>query len=168
MKPARKIAWNRRAKIMMQHTWLLVIAVMLLCSGIAGGLYYYTTLPTQLRIAVGPPNNEDTRVVQAIAAQLARDRTNIHLTTTVLPGGTRAAAAAIDKDEADLAVVRHDTGMPKDGKVVAILRKNVVAFIVPGVEEPKRPTPRKPKTRQRQTAKPRRQSRQSRNQEGTD
>ncbi len=135
MKPARKIAWNRRAKIMMQHTWLLVIAVVLLCAGVIGGLYYYNTLPTQLRIAVGPPNNEDTRVVQAIAAQLARDRTNIHLTTTVLPGGTRAAAAAIDKDEADLAVVRHDTGMPKDGRVVAILRKNVVAFIVPGVSE---------------------------------
>ncbi len=135
MKPARKIAWNRRAKIMMQHTWLIVIAVMLLCAGVIGGLYHYNTLPTQLRIAVGPPNSEDTRVVQAIAAQLARDRTNIHLTTTVLPGGTREAAAAIDKDEADLAVVRHDTGMPKDGKVVAILRKNVVAFIVPSVPE---------------------------------
>ena len=32
-------------------------------------------------------------------------------------------------------MVRHDTGMPKDGKVVAILRKNVVAFIVPSVPE---------------------------------
>jgi TRAP-type uncharacterized transport system substrate-binding protein len=135
MKPARKIAWNRRFKIMMQHTLLIVTTVALLCAGVIGGIYYYNTLPTQLRIAVGPPNSEDTRVVQAIAAQLARDRTNIHLTTTVLPGGTREAAAAIDKDTTDLAVVRHDTGMPKDGKVVAILRKNVVAFIVPSVPE---------------------------------
>ena len=53
-----------------------------------------------------------------------------------LDGGTRAAAAAIDKGEADLAVIRRDTGMPKEGQVVAILRKNVVVFIVPSAAEP--------------------------------
>jgi TRAP-type uncharacterized transport system substrate-binding protein len=147
MKPARKLAWSRRFKIMMQYTWLIVIAMVLLCVGVAGGLYYYSTLPTQLRIAVGPPNSEDTRVVQEIAAQLARDRTNIRLTTMVLPGGTREASAAIDNDMTDLAVVRHDTGMPKDGAVVAILRKNVVAFIVPSVPEAPKPAKGKAKTK---------------------
>jgi TRAP-type uncharacterized transport system substrate-binding protein len=147
MKRARRIARRRRIRIMMQHTWLIVIAVLLLCAGLVGAVYYYNTLPTQLRIAVGPPNNEDTRLVQAIAAQLARDRTNIHLTTIVLPGGTREAAAAIDNDTTDLAVVRHDTGMPKDGKVVAILRKNVVAFIVPSVAEAPKPAKGKAKTK---------------------
>jgi hypothetical protein len=32
-------------------------------------------------------------------------------------------------------VVRRDTGMPKNGQAIAILRKNVVVFIVPGAPE---------------------------------
>ena len=132
-----RIAWRRRLRLMMQHTWLIVIALVLLCAGVGGAIYHVSPQPpTHLRMAVGPPSGEDTRVVQAIAAQFARDRANIRLNTNVVAGGTREAAAAIDKGEADLAVVRRDTGMPKDGKVVAILRKNVVAFIVPSVPEP--------------------------------
>ena len=67
--------------------------------------------------------------------------------------GPAAAAEAIDKGEADLAVVRRDVAMPKDGQVVAILRKNVVAFIVPAHQpqpprRARRPRPRpRPRTR---------------------
>ena len=87
---------------------------------------------------MGPPNSEDTRVVQSIAAQLAREQFNIRLQTKVLDGGPPAAAAAIDNGQADLAVVRRDAGMPKNGQAVAILRKNVVVFIVPSAAEPPR------------------------------
>ena len=70
-------------------------------------------------------------MVQSIAAQLAREQANIRLQIKVLDGGPPAAAAAIDNGQADLAVVRRDAGMPKNGQAVAILRKNVVVFIVP-------------------------------------
>ena len=123
---------------MRQHTWLIVIAATLLCCCIGGIVYHYATMPEQLRIAVGPPNSEDTRVVQAIAAQF-RERGNIRLHITVMPGGAREAATTIDNNTADLAVIRRDTGMPKDGQVVAILRKNVVAFIVPSEPEAAKP-----------------------------
>jgi TRAP-type uncharacterized transport system substrate-binding protein len=121
---------------MMRHTWLIIVAATLLCAGVGGIAFYFATLPTYLRFAVGPPNSEDTQVVQAIATQLARDHADIRLRTTVLDGGTRAAATAIDKGDADLAVIRRDTGMPKEGQAVAILRKNVVVFIVPSAASP--------------------------------
>src|SRR4029078_8055077 len=88
-----------------------------------------------LTIAVGPPNSEDTRVVQSIGAQFAREQFNIRLQTKVV-AGPPSAAAAIDNGQADLAVVRRDSGMPKNGQAVAILRKNVVVFIVPSAAEP--------------------------------
>lgn len=134
---AHRDAWSRRFRIMMRHTYLIGIAGILLCAGIVAVAYHVATLPTELRIAVGPPNSEDTRVVKAIESQLARDHLNVRLHIVPVSNGTRGAAAAIDAGDADLAVVRHDTGLPKDGRVVAILRKNVVAFIVPSAEAAK-------------------------------
>jgi TRAP-type uncharacterized transport system substrate-binding protein len=116
---------------MLRHTWLMITLAVLLCGGLGAVGYLISTQPTELTIAVGPPNSEDTRVVQSIAAQLAREQFNIRLQTKVLDGGPPAAAAAIENGQADLAVVRRDSGMPKNGQAVAILRKNVVVFIVP-------------------------------------
>jgi TRAP-type uncharacterized transport system substrate-binding protein len=132
---APRDGWGRHFKIMMQHTSLVIVVIVLLCGGISAVAYHYAAQPTELKIAVGPPNSEDARIVQAIAAQFARDRLNIRLRVTVLPGPLEASGA-LDNGEADLAVVRRDTAMPKNGQAVAILRKNVVAFIVPSAAEP--------------------------------
>jgi TRAP-type uncharacterized transport system substrate-binding protein len=120
---------------MLRHTGLMVTLVVLLCGGVGAIAYHIATQPTELTIAVGPPNSEDTRVVQLIAAQLAREQFNIRLQTRIVDGGPPAASAAIENGQADLAVVRRDAGMPKNGQAVAILRKNVVVFIVPSAPE---------------------------------
>ena len=133
---ARPRGSGRRFKIMMQHTWLMMTVAILLCVGLGAVAYHVATQPTELTIAVGPPNSEDARVVQLLAAHLARDQSNIRLQTKIVDGGPPAAAAAIDSGQADLAVVRRDSGMPKNGQAVAILRKNVVVFIVPSAAEP--------------------------------
>ena len=130
---------SRRFRIMLRHTWLMIVAVALLCGGAGTVVYLVLNQPTELTIAVGPPNSEDTRVVQSIATQLSRDQSNVRLQIKILDGGPPDAAAAIDNGHADLAVVRRDTGMPKTGQAIAILRKNVVVFIVPSAAEaPKR------------------------------
>jgi hypothetical protein len=122
---------------MLRHTGLMVTLVVLLCGGVGAFAYLLSTQPTRTSPSPwGPPNSEDTRVVQSIATQLAREQFNIRLHTKVLDGGPPAAAAAIDNGQADLAVVRRDSGMPKNGQAVAILRKNVVVFIVPSAAEP--------------------------------
>ena len=141
----RKKGWGRRFKMMMRHTWLIATAGVLLCAGLGAVAFYFATLPTTLRIAVGPPNSEDLRVVQAITQQLARDRSSVRLRPIVKDGGTRETALAIDTGQADLAVVRRDIAMPRDGQVVAILRKNVAVLIIPApvAESKARPAARR-------------------------
>lgn len=140
MSPAsRRIAWATRIKMMMRHTWLIAAAAIMLCVGIGAIGYHLATQPTPLTIAVGPRDSDDARVVQALVPQFTRDRSSVLLRALIVDGGTRGAAAALDEGRADLAVVRHDTGIPKDGQAVAILRKNVAVFIVPSVPETETP-----------------------------
>lgn len=125
----------------MRQTWLLATTVLLLCAGISALVFYFSSLPTFYKIAVGPPNSDDLKVVTAIAQQLSRDRASVRLRVVVKEGGTRAASEAIDKREADMAIVRRDISMPTQGQVVAIFRKNLAVIVVPAVAavEPAKP-----------------------------
>jgi TRAP-type uncharacterized transport system substrate-binding protein len=155
---------GRRLRIMMSHTWLIVIATLLLVAGIGGVSYYFATLPTQLKIAVGPPGSEDERVVEEIALQMREDRPALRgiRLTLLRKENTTETAKALEKGEAHLAVVRRDISMPKDGQVVAILRKNVVALWAlppepkpepPKVEEKPKPVAKTAKARRAAAAK---------------
>ncbi len=117
--------------MLLRHVWLLAIASVLAVSGTAAVAYYVASQPTRLTIAVGPPDSDDVRAVEAIANQLKRERSNFRLRIIVKAGGPVDAAKAIDRGEADLAVVRRDLGLPKDGAAIAILRKNVVVLFAP-------------------------------------
>ncbi len=153
---ARPRGLSRRVKIMLRHTWLMIIAAALLCGGAGTVAYLLSNQPTELTIAVGPPNSEDTRVVQSIAAQLSREQANVRLQIKIVDGGPPDAAAAIDNGQADLAVVRRDAGMPKTGQAVAILRKNVVVFIVPSEPEPQSTPAKARRHRPKAASRPRR------------
>ncbi len=73
----------------------------------------------------------------AVDRRAARARAVQHpAAIKIVDGGPPDAATAIENGQADLAVVRRDSGMPKNGQAVAILRKNVVVFIVPSAAEP--------------------------------
>src|SRR5690349_5577495 len=113
---AARDGWGRHFRLMMQHTGLITIAFMLLCGGLAALGYRYSAQPTELKIAVGPPNSDDARIIQAFAAQFARDRLNTRSNVTVVPGGPLDAASALEKGQADLAVVRRDVALPKNGQ----------------------------------------------------
>src|SRR5258708_6331146 len=121
---------QRRLRIMLRQTWLITLGVLLLLGSLVGALLYIESQPTTLRIAVGPANGEDAKLVQAIAQQLTRDRASIRL-RTLLKDTTADSAAALDADKADLAVIRRDRGYPRQGLAIAVLRENVVVMIVP-------------------------------------
>jgi TRAP-type uncharacterized transport system substrate-binding protein len=131
-----------RIRLMLRHTWLVAIAGVLTLVGFAAGAIYFESQPTTLKVAVGPPNSEDVHVIQAVGQQLARDRAPIRL-RPIIKDGPPQSAAAIDAGEADLAVVRRDVAMPQAGQAVAILRHNLVVFVVPA--PPAAPAARKTK-----------------------
>jgi TRAP-type uncharacterized transport system substrate-binding protein len=129
-----KLDWARRLRMLLRHVWLMTIASVFLVSGTAAVAYYVASQPTRLKIAVGPPESDDVRAVEAITNQLKRERSHFRL-HMIVKAGPLDAAKAIDSGEVDLAVVRRDLGLPKDGAAIAILRRNVVVLFVPAAVE---------------------------------
>ena len=119
-----------RFRRMLRHTWLVVIAAILASIGLGAVAFHYANRPTTLIAAVGPPNSDDVRIIQAYAQHLARERAPVRLRIAVKDSVVESAAA-IDRGEADIAVVRRDRSMPQAGQAVAILRKNVVVLAAP-------------------------------------
>jgi TRAP transporter TAXI family solute receptor len=117
----------------MRRIWLgLVAGSFALAAVVAFALYQYSR-PTTLKVAVGPPKGEDARLMAAIAGQLGRGRAAIRL-RIVEKEGPAEAAAALDRGEVDLAVVRRDLAMSFTGLAVIVLRTSVVAILpLPGM-----------------------------------
>jgi TRAP-type uncharacterized transport system substrate-binding protein len=126
---------QQRLRSMLRQTWLITFGVILLLASIVGASLYFESQPTTLRIAVGPADGEDARLVQAIAQQLTRDRATIRL-RPIFKDDTVDSAAALDADQADLAIIRRDRSYPRQGLAIAVLRQNVVAMIVPATGSP--------------------------------
>lgn len=109
---------------------LILVAGMLALVGAGSGLYYFAMRPVLVRIAVGPPNSDDVKVVQLLTQAFARDHGSIRL-RPVLTDGAAASATALSDGKADIAIVRGDLDVPKNAQAVATLRKNVAVLWVP-------------------------------------
>src|SRR5918911_2604617 len=96
-----------RVRRMLRHTWLVAIGGLLAVLGLAAAAFYFASQPTILKVAVGPPNSEDVRVIQTIAQHFARERAAIRL-RPIIKDSPAQSAEALDSREADLAVVRRD------------------------------------------------------------
>ena len=96
----------------------------------AAGALYFALRPETLRMAVGPSNSDDQKLIQALAATFTRQRTAIRLAPIPTDGPTEILAL-LGADRTDLAVARADLDMPADAQSVAILRKNVVVLWSP-------------------------------------
>jgi TRAP-type uncharacterized transport system substrate-binding protein len=129
-----------RVRLMLRQTWLATVGGSLALVGLVALAFYLAAQPATLKVAVGPPNSEDVRVIQAVAQQLARDRAAIRL-RPVIKDGAAQSAAALDAGETELAVVRRDLVMPQTGQAIAILRRNHAVLIVPASPPPPAPTP---------------------------
>ena len=115
---------------------LLILAAGIFLFGIAAGALYLFLKPTTLRIAVGPPNSDDQKLVQTLAQIFARDRSSIRLTPITTEGSVESIALLV-AGKAELAVARGDLGVPPAAESVIILRKNVVVLWTPAGLPPK-------------------------------
>jgi TRAP transporter TAXI family solute receptor len=108
----------------------VILAAVLAAVAAVGGSAYYVMRPVTLRIAVGPPNSDDVKLVQSMAQIFARDRKYVRL-RPIVTDGTAASAASLGAGTSDLAIVRGDLDLPKDAQAVAIIRKNFAVLWVP-------------------------------------
>ena len=124
-----------RVRMFLRHTWLVTVLGTL---GLAAALwvaFYFTTEADHMRIAAGPV---DAKFVQALTNQIAKGRQDISL-QIVPTQGSRQTAQAISKGAADLAVLPSNLEDSVNWPVIAIVRQNVMALIVPppGAGKPK-------------------------------
>ena len=108
----------------------ITLAGILAVVGTLAGLYYFEMRPVILRIAVGPANSDDIKVVQALTQAFTHAHSHVRLRPMQTDGPTASAQALAD-GKADLAIIRGDLEVPKNAQAVATLRKNVAVLWVP-------------------------------------
>ena len=110
-------------------TFVTAAGILAIVGVLAAG-YYFATRPVSLRIAVGPANSDDVKVVQTLTQAFAQHRSYVRL-KPVQTDGAVASAEALAENKVDLAVIRGDLDVPKNAQAVATLRKNYVVLWVP-------------------------------------
>lgn len=137
-----------RVRMFLRHTWLVTVLGTAVIGGGVWAAFYFMTAPTTMRIAAGPLGSVDAKLVQVMAQQFAADRDKIRL-ELVATDGPKDSEQKITSGAADLAILPSTIGNSPDWPVVAILRQNVIALIVPAAATPppsakkEAPTPEK-------------------------
>jgi TRAP transporter TAXI family solute receptor len=108
----------------------VTLAGILAIIGAVAAAYYFAMSPVILRIAVGPANSDDIKVVQALTQAFTQAHSHIRLRPIQTDGATASAQALADS-KVDLAIIRGDLNVPKNAQAVATLRKNVAVLWVP-------------------------------------
>jgi TRAP transporter TAXI family solute receptor len=109
--------------------FITLAAVLAIVGAVAAG-FHLATQPEILRIAVGPANSDDIKVVQALTQAFSQAHSHVRL-HPVPTDGSVASAQALADEKVDLAIVRGDLDVPKNAQAVATLRKNLVVMWVP-------------------------------------
>src|SRR5690242_12995834 len=115
---------------MARRAVLVTLAGVLAIVGVLVGAYYYAERPVTLKIAVGPPNSDDVKVVQTLSQAFSQHRSYVRL-KPVQTDTAVASAEALAQGHVDLAIIRGDLDVPKNAQAVATLRKNFVVLWVP-------------------------------------
>jgi TRAP transporter TAXI family solute receptor len=111
-------------------TFVLIAGVLAIVGALAAG-YYFAVRPVTLRIAVGPANSDDVKVVQALTQAFNNQAHSQVRLRPIQTDGAVASAQTLGDGKADLAIIRGDLEVPKNAQAVATLRKNVVVLWVP-------------------------------------
>jgi TRAP-type uncharacterized transport system substrate-binding protein len=116
-----------RVRMFLRHTWLVAILGTILIGAMVWAGFYYAEERDHLRIAASPL---DTRFIRVISDQVTAEQRDLHL-ELVPTDSTQGAAEAMSKGQADLAILPSNLDDSLNWPVVAILRQNVMALIVP-------------------------------------
>jgi TRAP transporter TAXI family solute receptor len=118
----------------------VMLAGILAIIGTLAAAYYFATRPEILRIAVGPANSDDVKLVHALS-QGFRSHGYIRL-RLLQTDGSAESAQALANGKVDLAIIRGDLDVPKNAQAVATLRKNVAVLWVPPAAKGKKAGPK--------------------------
>mgnify|MGYP000851215983 CR=1 FL=1 len=122
---------SRPARPAKRKTAFVSLAALMAVLGVAAAAYYFAMRPVTLKVAVGPANSDDLKVVQTLAQAFNNQRNSQIRLRPVPTDGATASAQTLAEGKADLAIIRGDLDVPKNAQAVATLRKNVAVLWVP-------------------------------------
>jgi TRAP transporter TAXI family solute receptor len=128
--PAEKPAPPSPRSAKRRLTFITLAGALAIVGALAAG-YYFAMRPVTLRIAVGPANSDDLKVVQNLAQAFNNQRNSLVRLRPLQTDGAATSANLLGEGKADLAIIRGDLEVPKNAQAVATLRKNVVVLWVP-------------------------------------
>ncbi|MFE1598925.1 C4-dicarboxylate ABC transporter substrate-binding protein [Methylobacterium sp. ID0610] len=99
-------------------------------AGLAVAALYVGLTHAELRVTTGPPGSALHRLIATFATANARLHPRVRLVLVEEPS-LAANAEALEAGRVDLAVIRSDLSPPANGQTVAILRRDVVAVVLP-------------------------------------
>src|ERR1700712_4702601 len=134
--PAEKPASASPRPAKQRMTFVMLAGVLAIVGALAAG-YYFAMRPVTLRIAVGPANSDDLKVVQALTQAFNNQQHSQGRLRPIPTDGAAASANLLGEGKADLAIIRGDLDVPKNAQAVATLRKNVVVLWVPSAQKTK-------------------------------
>ena len=84
----------------------------------------------ELKLAVAETSSEDRQAATALIGLFSAEHPRLRIKTVLAPDRL-GTAAALDRGETQLALVRADAA-PQDGQTLVITRRDAVVFVVPG------------------------------------
>ena len=118
---------RNRVRLFLRHSWLVTILGAIVMIGIVWAGFYFAEKAERLRLAAGPL---DGKFVQGLSDQIGKGHHLFYL-RPVPTADPQATAEAMRNGRADLAVLPSPAVDAIDWPVVAILRQNVMALVVP-------------------------------------
>jgi TRAP-type uncharacterized transport system substrate-binding protein len=108
---------------------LLIAAAFLIIALLLLGLYLWSPRAT-LRITTGPTGGIAQRFISAFVSVTTKLHPNIRF-ETVPVADLEASSTAMEDGRVDIALVRSDVKPPVNGQTLVILRRDVVAIVLP-------------------------------------
>ena len=109
---------------------LVVVAAVLVMSGMAGAAWVHLSRPAVLKVAVGPAGFADAELMAAFSRILSAKKSSVQLKVEHTAGPSEAVGKLIN-GEAQLAVMRGDGPTSDRIRAVAILHTDPVVIVVP-------------------------------------
>jgi TRAP-type uncharacterized transport system substrate-binding protein len=121
---------RNRIRLFLRNTWLVTVLGTVILVGVVWLAFYLISEDTVMKVAAGPAGSVDVRLVEFLEKKFAHDGDGMKLALVTTSGPVQSAQAMADHS-ADLAILPADAGASADWPVVAIVRQNVMTFIVP-------------------------------------
>src|ERR1019366_8862252 len=108
----------------------LLLAGAILVAVCAAGILYVWSPKATLRITTGPAGGIAQRFISAFIGVTTAAHPHIRFETVTVTD-LRASSKALEDHKVDIALVRSDVAPPVNGQSLVILRRDVIALVVP-------------------------------------